>query len=151
MTSLTIRAAQFDDWPTIADLNCRLAMETEDKQLDLQVVGPGVQALLSDPSKGRYFVATSDCEIVGQLMYTLEWSDWRNGNIWWIQSVYVVDDFRRQGVFRRLYDHLHQLASQAPDVVGIRLYVEQENEHAQAAYQRLGMSRSGYHVMEKIF
>jgi GNAT superfamily N-acetyltransferase len=104
--SIDIRPAVPDDWPTIVDFNCRLAEESEGKALDCAHVEPGVKAVLADPRKGRYFIAKSDGRPVGQLMHTREWSDWRNGDIWWLQSVYVHRDFRRQGVFRGLFDRL---------------------------------------------
>ena len=149
--NLEIRPAREDDWPTIADFNIRLAAESEDKSLDPTTVEAGVRALLSDPRKGRYFMACVDDRIVGQLMHTFEWSDWRNGDIWWLQSVYVHPDFRRQGVFRSLNAHLEQLASETPGVVGLRLYVENQNERAQQTYLSLGMAAPGYRVMEQFF
>lgn len=151
ISSLEIRPANEDDWPTIADFNIRLAAESEDKSLDPPTVEAGVRALLNDPGKGRYFLACVEERIVGQLMHTFEWSDWRNGEIWWLQSVYVHPEFRRQGVFGRLNAHLEQLASEAPGVVGLRLYVELQNERAQQTYLSLGMTEPGYRVMEQIF
>lgn len=149
---ITIRQARLDDWQTIADFNCRLASETEGKILDRQQLEPGVRALLADESKGRYFVATDATgKIVGQVMHTLEWSDWRNGQIWWLQSVFVAEEFRRQGVFRRLFEHLSELAQNDPDVIGLRLYVETDNERGQRTYLDLGMRRSSYFVMEHLF
>ena len=148
--NLLIRAACFADWPTIAQFNCLLAAESEGKQLDRALIEPGVQAVLQDDRRGRYFVACIGDRIVGQLMHTWEWSDWRNGDIWWLQSVYVLPEFRRQGVFRRLYEHLSQLAEISPQVIGLRLYVEQDNARAQATYQQLGMQLAGYVVMERL-
>ena len=113
MTDFSIRPAIPDDWPTIAQFNIHLAEETEGKPLDPDIIGPGVQAVLADERKGRYFVACREGEIVGQLMHTFEWSDWRNGNIWWLQSVYVAKNFRRLGVFRQLYQHLATAAAEA--------------------------------------
>lgn len=149
--SLEIRPASPDDWRTIAEFNVRLAAETEDKQLVAATVEAGVQGLLSDSRRGRYFVACVADRIVGQLMHTFEWSDWRNGEIWWLQSVYVHPEFRRQGVFRSLNDHLARLAEGSPGVVGLRLYVEHENTPAQRTYQSLGMTDPGYRVMEQLF
>jgi ribosomal protein S18 acetylase RimI-like enzyme len=151
-TEITIRNATHDDAETIAVFNCQLAAETEDKPLDLATVRLGVSALLRDARRGRYFVAsTSDGQIVGQLMHTFEWSDWRNGEIWWLQSVYVHAEFRRQGVFRKLHQHLEQLAESTPGVVGLRLYVENENAHAQETYRSLGLKEPGYRVMQRMF
>jgi GNAT superfamily N-acetyltransferase len=148
MSEIVIRAAVADDWRTIAEFNCRLSEETESTTLDPTAIEPGVQRLLADPRKGRYFVACSDEQIIGQLMHTYEWSDWRNGEIWWLQSVYVHPDFRRQGVFRSLYEHLQNEAESDPDVVGLRLYVERDNEHAHETYEKFGMKRPGYFVMQ---
>lgn len=149
---IKIRAATFDDAETIAEFNGRLAAETEDKPLDPETVRSGVRALLNDQHRGRYFVACdSDGRIIGQLMHTFEWSDWRNGDIWWLQSVYVHADFRRQGVFRKLNQHLEQLAESTPGVVGLRLYVENENTRAQETYRSLGFIEPCYRVMERIF
>lgn len=147
MTDITVRPARPDDWPTIAEFNMRLAWESEHKRLDPAKIEPGVRALLDDPTKGRYFVAEVEGQIVGQIMHTYEWSDWRNGNIWWLQSVYVAEDFRQQGVFRRLYEFLAQLAK-SERVLGIRLYVEDQNARAEKTYQNLGLQVAGYHVME---
>src|SRR4029079_15862290 len=105
---MTIRPAGFDDWETIADFNILLARETEDKQLVPETVFAGVKALLADPRHGRYFVACADGKIIGQMMHTREWSDWRNGEIWWLQSVYVHPGHRQAGVFRALYRHLEK-------------------------------------------
>lgn len=149
---ITIRDATQDDAQTIAEFNCRLAAETEDKQLDRETVRKGVDALLSDARRGKYFVACSSAgQIVGQLMHTFEWSDWRNGDIWWLQSVYVHAEFRRQGVFRKLNQHLEQLAESTPGVVGLRLYVENENGRAQDTYRSLEFNEPGYRVMERMF
>ncbi len=149
--SFLIRPADINDAATIADFNCRLAEETENKSLHAETVEQGVRALLQVPSRGRYFVAEMGGQLVGQLMHTFEWSDWRNGDIWWIQSVYVHSDFRRQGVFRALSCHLEELAQDTPGVVGIRLYVERENDRAQQTYSSLGFERPGYLVMERLF
>ncbi|MES2789627.1 MAG: GNAT family N-acetyltransferase [Planctomycetota bacterium] len=150
MTGIVIRAACCADWPTIAEFNCRLAWESEEKRLDPAKIEPGVQAVLQDPAKGRYFVAEADGQVVGQLMYTMEWSDWRNGQIWWLQSVYVAAEYRQQGVFRQLFEHLVALGIEER-VLGVRLYVEKENERAQRTYQQLGLAQPGYHVMERWF
>lgn len=151
MSSITVRAAQPDDCDVIVEFNRRLAAESENHRLDAAVVTAGVRAVLCDPQKGRYYVACADGQVVGQIMLTREWSDWRNGDIWWLQSVYVAPDFRRQGVFRQLYDHVRQEAAAATDVVGLRLYVERENHRAQETYQRLGMQPTGYFVMQHLF
>ncbi len=146
-----IRPARFDDWPVIADFNTRLAAETEGKRLDPDTIAEGVRTLLSQPQHGRYFLAATDGRIVGQIMHTREWSDWRNGEIWWLQSVYVLSEFRQRGVFRALFAHLQDLAQASPEVIGLRLYVEEHNTRAQEAYLTLGLKRAGYTVMEHIF
>lgn len=149
--NLSIRPAEAGDCEIIAEFNCLLAEESEDTHLDAEKIRAGVAALLADAHKGRYFMACVDGRVVGQLMHTREWSDWRNGHIWWLQSVYVHADFRRQGVFRRLYDHLVAEGEADPDVVGIRLYVEPDNHHAQKTYRDMGMEQPGYFVMQRFF
>jgi ribosomal protein S18 acetylase RimI-like enzyme len=144
-----VRRATPADAPVLVDFNCRMAEETEGKPLHPAVIGPGVAAVLADPHKGLYFVAEESGSVVGQMMVTFEWSDWRNGWLWWVQSVYVLPEARRRGVFRALYDDVHQTASRTPGVVGLRLYVEQDNHAAQETYRRLGMERTGYLVFEK--
>ena len=151
MDEITVRLASQDDWSTIVAFNVCLAEETENKRLDPDAIGPGVRAVLADENKGRYFVACDGSRIVGQLMHTFEWSDWRNGQIWWLQSVYVAPEFRRRGVFRRLYKHACDLADSDPGVVGIRLYVESENERARQTYRQMGMADAGYFLMERLF
>jgi ribosomal protein S18 acetylase RimI-like enzyme len=148
---IEIRDATPADGPVIADYNSKMAVETEGKSLDPDMIGPGVAAVLGDSAKGRYWVATIDGEIAGQLMVTYEWSDWRNGAIWWIQSVYVPRQFRRRGVFSALYKHVESLAQDEKDVCGIRLYVEKGNARAKETYMSLGMKMTAYDVMETIF
>ena len=146
---LTIRPATAKDVDPIVDFNYRLALETEAKTLDLNLLRSGVQALLADPAKGIYFLAEEDGAVRGQLGITTEWSDWRNGWFWWIQSVYVVAEHRGRGVFRRLYEHVAATARQEPNVIGLRLYVEEQNTAARQVYRRLGMEEGGYRVLEK--
>jgi GNAT superfamily N-acetyltransferase len=117
---MQIRPATIEDLATIVEFNRLLALETESIELSIAVLTDGVRAALLDPHKARYFVAEADGQIFGQLMHTREWSDWRNGDIWWLQSVYVVASARRQGVFRALVEHVTQLAQSTPDVVGLR-------------------------------
>ena len=148
---ISIRNAAITDAAIIASNNSCMAEETEGRTLEPDIIGPGVEALLADPGKGRYWVAESAGQIVGQLMVTYEWSDWRNGMLWWIQSVYIAPDFRRQGVFSALYHHVESLAATEPDVCGLRLYVEDNNHRAQQAYEALGMVKPSYVVMESMF
>ncbi|MBX7104784.1 MAG: GNAT family N-acetyltransferase [Gemmataceae bacterium] len=147
--SISIRPATLADADIIAGFNVRIAAETEDKELDPATVGRGVRAILGDPNKGWYLVADRGGEVVGQLAVTFEWSDWRDGWIWWIQSVYVKTEARGQGVFRSLYKSVMSRAKAAGDVVWIRLYVEHENSRAQATYRSVGMNPSGYEVFEQ--
>jgi len=146
---IQVRNATLADLEFIVDGNARLALETEERILDRTLLVPGVRSVFDDPGKGRYFIAEEDGRPLGQLMYTTEWSDWRNGDFWWIQSVYVVPDARRRGVFSRLFRHLESLARSTPRVCGIRLYVEAHNESARAIYRHLGLVDSGYQVMER--
>ena len=143
-----IRSATPEDAPTSAGFQIAMASETEDRPLDPAVIGPGVQRGIQDPAKGRYWVAEEDGEVVGSLMVTLEWSDWRNGWIWWIQSVYVLREARGRGHYRALYDEVLREARAAEDVRAIRLYVEVENSTARKVYERLGMEETGYRLYE---
>ena len=143
-----VRRATPADASSVAEFNRRLAQETEDTILDPVVLARGVDAVLADESKGLYFVAEAGDAIVGQVMVTYEWSDWRNGPLWWLQSVYVDAAWRRRGVFRALFTRVLEAAKRA-GVVGFRLYVEQENKAAQEVYERVGLQRSRYWVMER--
>src|SRR5262249_18861327 len=145
---IKIRPASLSDAPFIADCNRFLAQETEQRQLDLPRVSAGVRALLDDPAKGLYLIAETDGKPVGQLLITYEWSDWRNGNFWWLQSVYVVESFRGQGVFRALFQHVHELAKTRPEVCGLRLYMDADNARARQAYHRLGWLPTRYELFE---
>jgi len=149
-----IRVAAITDVPVIADFNARMALETEGRRLDIDVVRAGVRALWDDPSRGTYFVAEttqSPPVIAGQLLITYEWSDWRNGNFWWIQSVYVAEQFRGGGVFRALFHHIEALAKARKDVCGLRLYMDAHNAKARQAYARLGLKQTNYQVFETDF
>jgi GNAT superfamily N-acetyltransferase len=150
---LRIREARPADRPTLVDFNEWLARETEGKALDRSILGAGVDAALADPDRLRYWVAEPDPAgpVVGQAAITREWSDWRNGWLWWFQSVYVLPDYRGHGVFRALYRHIREMALASPDAIGLRLYVEEENHRAQATYRALGMQAGGYHVFEEIW
>ncbi|MBF8248314.1 MAG: N-acetyltransferase [Bacteroidetes bacterium] len=145
---ITIRPASESDAAVIAEFNSLIAKETEDKSLPPERVTKGVEAILDDPSKGLYFVAEEDAQVVGQLMITYEWSDWRNGNFWWIQSVYVMKDYRGKGVFKSLYNHVMNLAKGRKDVCGIRLYVDKHNERARKTYEKLDMKKTDYELYE---
>jgi ribosomal protein S18 acetylase RimI-like enzyme len=149
--TITIRDARPADAAIIIAFNAALARETEGKTLYPRLIEPGVHTLLADPLKGRYFIAERGGQVVGQTMVTYEWSDWRNGTFWWIQSVYVAPAHRRSGVFRALHAHLLALAQSDPTVCGIRLYVEHHNAHALRTYLALGMVDSGYALLEQDF
>ena len=149
-SSIAVGRAAIEDVAAIAQFNIAMAAETEDLALDPQTVHAGVAAVVSDDRRGFYLVARSDGKAVGSLMITYEWSDWRNGNLWWIQSVYVVPSARKQGIFRLLYDNVISLAKQSGDAAGVRLYVEKDNRSAQEVYRKLGMSETAYRVFEII-
>lgn len=148
---IEIRKAEIDDVGTIARFNTQLALETEGKMLDPASISAGVTRLIGEPARGQYWVAVTADRIVGQIAVTYEWSDWRNGVLWWIGSVYIDADFRRQGVFSSLYKHVESHAMSDPGACGMRLYVERDNERAQQTYQSLAMQDAGYLVMESIF
>ncbi len=152
MPELTLRRAGFGDISHIARNNCRMAAETEDRQLDEPEVRIAVRALMEDASKGFYLLATdANEELVGQLMVTYEWSDWRNGTFWWIQSVFVEPSARRSGVYRAMYAHLLDEARHSPDICGVRLYVHRDNTRARETYAALGMVRPDYEMYEVDF
>jgi GNAT superfamily N-acetyltransferase len=152
---LLIRDAVPADRPMIAEFNRRLAVETEGKVLDPAVLDRGVARALADPDRLRYWVAetrgSADSHLVGTTAITREWSDWRDGWVWWLQSVYIDADFRGQGIFRALYQHIRDAARAEPDVIGIRLYVENGNLRAQKTYEALGMMPGGYSVLEELW
>lgn len=147
--SLTIRQANPDDEAVLVAFNAALAWETEHKRLRPEVLLEGVRAVFADKSRGFYTMAEDAGEIVGQMMVTFEWSDWRNGWFWWVQSVYVKEDARRKGVFRALYKEVQKQAIADPTVIGIRLYFERDNLRAQATYRSLGMTETTYGMMEE--
>ena len=149
--TINLREAAASDDAVIAGFNAAMAAETERITLDPKRLASGVRAVLDDRSKGFYLVAESDGEVVAQTLITYEWSDWRNGVFWWIQSVYVKPEFRGQGVFTRIYEHVARLARESGNVCGLRLYVEHENQRAQRTYERLGMRRTVYHMYEADF
>lgn len=149
--SINIRRAIPADAQFIIESNIAMARETEGITLDEQAVRPGVGAVLADASLGFYLVAEIDGNAAGQLMVTYEWSDWRNGLFWWIQSVYVRPESRRRGVYRALHRHVADAAQAEGGVCGLRLYVEQENVTAQRVYQSLDMRRTRYQMYEVEF
>jgi len=147
---LTVRSATLADIPVIVEYNRRLAEETESKALDIAILTQGVTAAMADPdTKGPYYVVEENGRVLGQMQITFEFSDWRNGWFWWIQGVYVQAEARGRGIFRVLYEHVCDLARRDGQVIGLRLYVENENLPAQRTYERLGMARSSYQMYEK--
>lgn len=145
--SLTIRPARPDDLANLVAWNVAMAWETEHKQLDPATLQRGVAAVFEEPRRGFYLVAERDGVAVGGLLVTYEWSDWRAGDFWWIQSVYVTPDARRSGVFRALYAEVRRRCTEA-GAVGLRLYVETENHRAQHTYADLGMEQCHYLMYE---
>jgi ribosomal protein S18 acetylase RimI-like enzyme len=149
--NIEIRRAVPQDVPVLVKFNQLMAMETEGKELDTPTLTSGVNALFSDPFKGFYIVAEIEGEIAGQLMITYECSDWRNGNFWWIQSVYVAETFRKQHVFTTMYRYIENIARSNGQCCGIRLYVETNNLIAQEVYYKMGMHKTHYYLLEKDF
>ena len=145
----TIRDATCDDAETLAHFAEAMARETEDKALDPATVRAGIRAVLRDTAKGFYLVVEQEAEVVGALMVTTEWSDWRNGTFWWIQSVYVRPEARRQGIYTALHTHVQQRAATRDDVCGLRLYVETDNAGARETYEQLGMTSTTYRLYEQ--
>jgi GNAT superfamily N-acetyltransferase len=152
---LIIRAANLDDVESIITFSAAMALETENRQLNVARLREGTLSLLNTPSYGFFMVAEignrEQRRLIGQLMITYEWSDWRNGVFWWIQSVYVDPAWRRRGVFRRIHEAVVSQAKADVKVCGLRLYVEQDNHTAEAVYQRVGLKRSVYKVYEEDF
>jgi GNAT superfamily N-acetyltransferase len=125
-----------------------MAIETERLRLDRDVVRRGVQAVFDEPAKGKYWVAEVDGRVVASLLTIPEWSDWRNGTVLWIHSVYIVPEFRRRGVFRRLYEHLRNMVEQDESLMGLRLFVEKDNAAAKRTYEAMGMDGQHYQMYE---
>lgn len=148
--STIIRSASPDDISDIAHFNIAMAQETEERQLDPETIQSGVSGVFQNHAHGFYLIAERDQVAVGSLLITFEWSDWRNGTLWWIQSVYVKPEHRRTGVFKALYDAVIARARAAKSVRGIRLYVEQENLDAQSVYQKLSMQKTPYQMFERM-
>ena len=144
-----IRYSNKDDISTIVNFNSAMAMETEKKKLDSNTVHKGVESVLKNKEYGFYLLAESDGVPVGQLMVTKEWSDWRNGEFWWIQSVYVYPDHRKNNVYKKLYAEVIKSAKESDKVCGIRLYVDKNNTKAQKVYSKLGMKESNYLLFEE--
>lgn len=147
--TIIIRRATTADTTAIADFNISMALETEGKHLDPATITRGVANMIANPNMGFYLVAEEDNTVVGSLMVTTEWSDWRNGLFWWIQSVFIIEAYRRRGIYRRLYETVKTLAAETDNVCGYRLYVEKDNRTAQLTYENLGMHATDYLMYEE--
>jgi GNAT superfamily N-acetyltransferase len=145
---IKIRPGLLFDINVIAEYQVKMAWETEQLKLDPPTVELGVAAVFDDPAKGKYWLAEVNGEVVGCLLTVPEWSDWRNGTVLWIHSVYVKPEFRKHGVFRKLYSHLRTMVEASKDLRGLRLYVEKANHTAQKVYESLEMSGEHYHLYE---
>jgi GNAT superfamily N-acetyltransferase len=151
MPEISIRLAHPEDVPVIVENNRALARETENKDLDRSTLQTGVNEVFENPQRGFYLLAEQDGRVVGQTLITFEWSDWRNADFWWFQSVYVDPNERKSGIFRALYRHVLSEAEQNPKVCGLRLYVHRDNRQAQSVYLSLGMDPAHYQMFEKDF
>lgn len=145
---ITIRLARRSDIPLLSEFQSRLAQETENVLLDKNIVELGMEAMFDDPSKGQYFIAEHDGEIAGCHSITYEWSDWRNGMVWWLQSVYVVEKYRKFGIFRAMFNNLQNMIASDPNIRGLRLYVDKSNTRAEKVYESMGMNGDHYSVFE---
>jgi GNAT superfamily N-acetyltransferase len=148
MSEIIVRQATLDDAEFVINGNARMALETEARTLNQAILQAGVRAVFDDPARGFYLIAELDGRPAGQMMITYEWSDWRNGVFWWIQSVYTIPKLRGRGVFKALYARVNAMAQESGEVCGLRLYVEWHNQRAQGAYLRCGMSDAIYRMFE---
>jgi GNAT superfamily N-acetyltransferase len=147
---ILIRAAIVSEIPMLIDFQLRLARETESLELNASTLEKGMQAMFHDPSKGQYYVAEDQREVIGCFMLTYEWSDWRNGTVWWLQSVYVKDAYRKNGVFKSMYNYVMGNIQTNPSIIGLRLYVDKSNAQAQQVYAAMGMNGDHYTLYEKM-
>lgn len=144
---ITVRPATINDARTIIEFQKKMALETENLVLDDNKITPGVISVFSEPAKGRYYVATDGGLVISSLLITTEWSDWRNAEVWWFQSVYVLPAYRRKGIFRAMYDYIKESAVKQK-AAGLRLYVEPSNVAARRTYESLGMKCDHYVMYE---
>jgi GNAT superfamily N-acetyltransferase len=144
---ISIRKAKPSDADTIIDFQQKMAWETEEMTLVPEIISKGVKGVFEDPSRGQYYVAESTGNVVASLLITCEWSDWRNTSVWWFQSVYVLPEFRRTGIFRKMYTFIKEEAEKK-NIAGLRLYVEKKNLRAKKTYEALGMSNEHYTMYE---
>lgn len=145
-----IREANSHDIPTLIDFQLKLALETENLQLEISTLSLGIHKLFKDPSRGKYYVTEAEGEVIGCLSLTYEWSDWRCGTVLWIQSVYVSEAWRGKGVYKGMYNHIRSIVESDADLTGIRLYVDNTNTSARKVYKGLGMNGDHYSVFEWI-
>ena len=147
MTTI-IEKAREEHIDILIDFQQRLAFESEEVTLDAATIRSGMKAMFADPSKGVYYIAREENEIIGCHMITYEWSDWRNGMVWWLQSVYVKESHRKKGIFKKMYDNVIAIIKNDPNLIGLRLYVDKSNERAMKVYAAMGMDGSHYTVYE---
>jgi ribosomal protein S18 acetylase RimI-like enzyme len=145
---ITIHKAKPEHIEFLLDFQQRLAMESENVQLSTETLRAGMSAMFKDPAKGQYYVAIDGDQVIGCHMITHEWSDWRNGMVWWLQSVYVKESHRKSGVFKKMYDNIISLINEDPGLIGLRLYVDKSNTRAMKVYEAMGMDGSHYTVYE---
>ena len=151
MVQISIREGSISDTPTISRFQQQMALETESKILKESTIRKGVESVLKCPNKGFYIIAETDSQIIGSLLVTFEWSDWRNGWFFWIQSVFVDVKYRRQGVYRVMHSEVIRRTKASGNCCGIRLYVEKDNRNAQKVYKTLGMHETDYYLYEEEF
>lgn len=151
MVQISIREGSISDTPTISRFQQQMALETESKILKESTIRKGVESVLKCPNKGFYIIAETDSQIIGSLLVTFEWSDWRNGWFFWIQSVFVDAKYRRQGVYRVMHSEVIRRTKASGNCCGIRLYVEKDNKNAQKVYKTLGMHETDYYLYEEEF
>jgi len=147
---IEVRKANREDIPDIVDFQKQMAQETEDFSLNDQKINLGVKAVFGDPEKGFYMVSVIESKVVASMMITPEWSDWRNGHFLWIQSLYVIPEFRKKGVFRKMFQYVKQVVVESENYLGLRLYVEENNKNAMDVYTNVGMRDSYYKMFEWI-
>lgn len=145
---ITIQKAVIENLEVLIDFQQRLALESESIRLNAETLRKGIMAMFADPAKGIYYVVEEEGQVIGCHMITYEWSDWRNGMVWWLQSVYVTETHRKKGIFKMMYDNLINIIKKDPQLIGLRLYVDKSNERALQVYQAMGMDGSHYTVYE---
>lgn len=145
---MNIRSAQISDLEQLVDFQITMALESENLHLDKDILQQGILSVLNDKTKGSYFVVEDESTLIASLLITYEWSDWRNKMVWWIQSVFVVPEFRQKGVFKKLYNHIQAIVENDDTICGLRLYVDKQNIRAQNVYRNIGMNGEHYQVFE---